>query len=86
MKPRRPAGACGAFQWGEGLVLGLRIEAGLVALAALLADALEHGATYHGAHDGADDRAGRAGVIKAAGGSKPPETMMPTSQTAHNAQ
>lgn len=65
--------ACGVSSWwGEVVVLGLCVEAGLVALAALLADALEHGASCHSAHDGTDDRASRAGAVKATGGSEAP--------------
>ena len=52
----------------EGLVLGLRVEAGLVALTAPLADLVAGHSGHYSAHDGTDDCAGSACAVKAARG------------------
>lgn len=58
----------GVLVAGEGLVLGLCVEAGLVALAALLAEFMAGHSGHHSAHDGTDDCAGSARAVKAARG------------------
>lgn len=58
--------ACGVFSWwGEGLVLGLCVEAGLVAPAAFLGDLLADYSCHHCADDGADDHPSRSCAVKA---------------------
>ena len=67
-KTPQDSGGAGFVVGMRRLVLGLCVEAGLVALTAPLADALEHGASCHSTHDGTDDGANRASAIKAARG------------------
>lgn len=50
MEPRRRIG-CLRGSHGEGLVFSVCVEAGLIALATILADALEHGAGCYSAND-----------------------------------
>ena len=67
-KTPQDSGGAGFVVGMRRLVLGLCVEAGLVALTALLGDLLADYSCHHSADGGTDDRAGSACAVKAARG------------------